>query len=188
MNNKGVEKNLAKLLKKGKALFLAYDQGLEHGPIDFNDKNVNPLYIIDIAKSGGYNALIFHKGIAEKYSQEIKKSKVPLIIKLNGKTCLVKGEPVSKKVFLGTRVLRRSPRDRRGRGGQEQCGVEPGPPEAPAAGACVVGRGSRPQSPHAVGRDRRAGLGGARDARRGEIADRRCTRRASEEGPRANGA
>jgi len=90
--------NLNKLLKKGKALFLAYDQGLEHGPSDFNDKNVDPLFIIEIAKKAKYNAVIFQKGIAEKYNKEIKKSKVPLIIKLNGKTNLFKGEPISRQL------------------------------------------------------------------------------------------
>lgn len=92
------EVKLNKLLKKGKALFLAYDQGLEHGPTDFNDLNVNPNYIIDIAKKCRYNAIIFQKGIAEKYKKEIKKSKVSLIVKLNGKTSLVKGEPISRQL------------------------------------------------------------------------------------------
>lgn len=86
---------LSKILKKGKALFLAYDQGLEHGPGDFNDKNVNPEYILGIAKKGKYSGVVFQKGIAEKYQSEIKKSKVVLILKLNGKTNLVKGDPVS---------------------------------------------------------------------------------------------
>ena len=90
--------NLRKITKKGRALFLAYDQGLEHGPTDFNDKNVNPEYIIDIAKKSGFNALIFQKGISEKYHNEIRKSKIPLIVKLNGKTNLVKGEPVSRQL------------------------------------------------------------------------------------------
>ena len=40
--------SLSKITIKGKALFLAYDQGLEHGPTDFNDKNVNPKYVIEI--------------------------------------------------------------------------------------------------------------------------------------------
>lgn len=93
-----VEKNLGKIMSKGKALFLAYDQGLEHGPADFNDKNVDPLYIINIAKKGKYNALIFQKGIAEKYNKEIKASKIPLIVKLNGKTNLRKGEPISAQL------------------------------------------------------------------------------------------
>ncbi len=89
---------LDKITKDNKALYLAYDQGLEHGPEDFNDKNVDPIYIIDIAKKAKFNALIFHKGIAEKYNKEIKNSKVPLIIKLNGKTNLVKGDPISNPV------------------------------------------------------------------------------------------
>ncbi|MGY4884647.1 MAG: class I fructose-bisphosphate aldolase [Nanobdellota archaeon] len=90
--------NLKKITTKGKALFLAYDQGLEHGPTDFNDKNVDPLYIIDIAKKGKYNGLVFQKGIAEKYNKEIKASKIPLIIKLNGKTNLFKGEPIARQL------------------------------------------------------------------------------------------
>ena len=89
---------LNKILKKGHGMFLAYDQGMEHGPTDFNDKNVDPVYIIDIAKKGKFSGLIFQKGIAEKYRNEIKKSKVSLIIKLNGKTNLMKGEPVSRAI------------------------------------------------------------------------------------------
>ena len=89
---------LDKITKKGKALFLAYDQGLEHGPTDFNDKNVDPIYIIDIAKKGKYNGIVFQKGIAEKYNKEIKKSKIPLIVKLNGKTNLFNGEPISRQL------------------------------------------------------------------------------------------
>lgn len=90
--------NLRKIMNNGKTLFLAYDQGMEHGPIDFNDTNVDPRYIIDIAKRGKYSAVVFQKGIAEKYNEEIKKSKVPLILKLNGKTSLVKGDPISPQL------------------------------------------------------------------------------------------
>ncbi|MBD3252815.1 hypothetical protein GF386_03730 [Candidatus Pacearchaeota archaeon] len=93
-----MKNNLNKILKKGRALFLAYDQGLEHGPTDFNDDNVDPNYIIEIAKKAKLNAMIFQKGIAEKYRKEIRKSNIPLIIKLNGKTNLVKGDPVSKQL------------------------------------------------------------------------------------------
>jgi len=91
--------NLRKIMKRGKALFLSYDQGLEHGPTsDFNDRNVDPLYILDIAKKGGFQGIVFQKGIAEKYNKEIKKSKVPLILKLNGKTKIYKGEPISSLI------------------------------------------------------------------------------------------
>lgn len=85
-------------MRKGKALILAYDQGLEHGPTDFNDKNADPAYIIKIAKQGGATAIAFQKGIAEKYQKEIKASKVPLLLKLNGKTCMTKGEPYSTQL------------------------------------------------------------------------------------------
>lgn len=104
--------NLNKILKKGKAMYLAYDQGLEHGPADFNDENVDPLKIIDIAKNGRFTGIVFQKGIAEKYQKEIKKLKVPLILKLNGKTNLFKGEPFSEQICsvgeaikLGTRAV-----------------------------------------------------------------------------------
>jgi fructose-bisphosphate aldolase, class I len=90
--------SLNKITAKGKALFLAYDQGLEHGPTDFNGKNVDPIYIINIAKKGGYTGVVFQKGIAEKYNKEIRKSKVPLIVKLNGKTNLFKGEPIARQL------------------------------------------------------------------------------------------
>jgi fructose-bisphosphate aldolase, class I len=71
---------------------------MEHGPTEFNDDNVDPTYIINIARDGKYDAVIFQKGIAEKYNKEIKKSKVPLIIKMNGKTNLYDGEPMSEQL------------------------------------------------------------------------------------------
>ena len=86
---------LNKLFRKGRALFLAYDQGLEHGPTDFNDKNYDPEFILDIALEGGFTGVILHDGIAQKYYTS-KYRDVPLIIKLNGKTRLPKIEPVSR--------------------------------------------------------------------------------------------
>ncbi len=82
-------------LREGKGMLLAYDQGFEHGPsADFNDQNIDPSYIMDIAVKGDFTGVVFHKGIAEKYYN----GKVPLIVKLNGKTSLPKGEPVSTLV------------------------------------------------------------------------------------------
>ncbi len=90
--------NLRKIIWKGKILLLAYDQGIEHGPTDFNDKNVDPSYVIDIAAKGGFTGLVLQKGIAEKYYDKMKRLKVPLVLKLNGKTSLVKGDPVSRQL------------------------------------------------------------------------------------------
>lgn len=78
---------------KMRGVFLAYDHGLEHGPTDFNEKNVSPQYIIDIAKAAEVDALIMLKGDARAfYRRELG---IPLILKLNGKTDLYKGEPFS---------------------------------------------------------------------------------------------
>jgi class I fructose-bisphosphate aldolase len=90
--------SLKNITNKGKALLLAYDQGLEHGPTDFNDKNVDPRYIFRLAKNGGFTAVVLQKGIVEKYYQELKSSKVPLLMKLNGKTNLYRGDPISSEI------------------------------------------------------------------------------------------
>jgi class I fructose-bisphosphate aldolase len=93
------KRNLRKILKNGKASIIAYDQGIEHGPeSDFNDKNVDPNYIIKIAKEGGFSGLAVGKGIAQKYYKEIRQSKVPLIVKLSAKTKLYKGEPKEEQI------------------------------------------------------------------------------------------
>lgn len=85
---------MAPFLTNGKSLLLAYDQGLEHGPSsDFDERNVDPAYIMEIAVKGGFNGVIFQKGIAERYYN----GKVPLIVKVNGKTNISKGEPISRQ-------------------------------------------------------------------------------------------
>lgn len=94
MNSNKLTENLKKISKDGKFLLLAYDQGLEIGPGEFNDQNVDPKYILKIAENGYFTGVIFQKGIAEKYYRP-GKSKVPLILKLNGKDKLYQGEPVS---------------------------------------------------------------------------------------------
>lgn len=86
--------DLTKITTNGKALYLAYDQGMEHGPSDFNDESVDPNHILDIGVKGGFNAVIFQRGIAEKYYTGTEfAEKIPLILKLNGKTNLTDNEP-----------------------------------------------------------------------------------------------
>lgn len=87
------------LLKNGKGIFLAYDHGLEHGPSDFSNKNSsNPEFILNLAYELGFQAVIFQKGVAEKYYNPEWKSKIPLILKLNGKTKWQDEEPYSPLV------------------------------------------------------------------------------------------
>lgn len=76
--------------KNNKIMMLAYDQGFEHGPAtDFNEKNYDPNYILDIAENGGYTCVAMQYGLASKFWLR-RKSKVPLVLKMNGKTSLGK--------------------------------------------------------------------------------------------------
>jgi fructose-bisphosphate aldolase, class I len=85
---------MRELLRDGKALFLACDQGFEHGPRDFNEDNVDPQLIIDLAEHGPYSGVILLPGTAAHYYAGRKLS-VPLIVKLNSKTSWQKGDPIS---------------------------------------------------------------------------------------------
>jgi class I fructose-bisphosphate aldolase len=74
-------------LRNGTAMFLPYDQGLEHGPRDFfaNPNASDPRYIIKLAIEGGFNGIAIQIGLAEKFYWEYA-GEIPLILKLNGKT------------------------------------------------------------------------------------------------------
>jgi len=74
-------------LRNGTALFLPYDQGLEHGPRDFfaNEAATDPRYVLRLAVEGGFNGVVIHAGLAQKFYWEFA-GEVPLIVKLNGKT------------------------------------------------------------------------------------------------------
>jgi class I fructose-bisphosphate aldolase len=80
-------------LEKNRGLLLAYDQGLEHGPTDFNQRSYDPAFIMDLAVKGKFNGIIFQKGLAERYYD----GRVPLIVKVNGKTNLSKGEAIARQ-------------------------------------------------------------------------------------------
>jgi class I fructose-bisphosphate aldolase len=71
----------------GTAIFLPYDQGLEHGPRDFfeNPSSSDPRYIVKLAVEGGFNGIAIQIGIAEKFYWDYA-GEVPLVLKLNGKT------------------------------------------------------------------------------------------------------
>jgi len=81
---------------KEKAMLLAYDHGLEHGPSDLIGKSFDPDYILDLAQKGKFTGIILQKGIAEKYYWGSSYSHyIPLIMKINGKTNIASTEPYS---------------------------------------------------------------------------------------------
>ena len=81
----GESTRLSRIVRNGKILILAMDQGIEHGPTDFNEKNIDPEYVFKIAEKGGFSGFAIQKGIAYKYMENYA-GKVPLILKLNGRT------------------------------------------------------------------------------------------------------
>lgn len=90
--------HLGKIVKNGKILILAMDQGMEHGPRDFNAKNINPEFVCEIASKGGFTGFAVQKGVAKHYKENYS-GKVPLILKLNGRTEIVpKDEAYSPQI------------------------------------------------------------------------------------------
>ena len=71
----------------GTLMVLPLDQGLEHGPTDFfpNPAALDTSFQCRLAEEGGYSAIALGVGLAEKYLRE-QAGRVPLILKLNGKT------------------------------------------------------------------------------------------------------
>lgn len=71
----------------GTLMILPLDQGLEHGPADFfpHPPAGDPSYQFELAEAGGFSALALGIGLAEKYMGKYA-GRVPLILKLNGKT------------------------------------------------------------------------------------------------------
>jgi class I fructose-bisphosphate aldolase len=91
-----------RIMPDGKAMILAYDQGFEHGPRDFLQYPAasNFEYILDVARRGGFTGIVVHAGLAEKYAADIADSRVPLILKLNGKSELYTEEdPYSPQLY-----------------------------------------------------------------------------------------
>ena len=73
--------------RNGTLIVLPLDQGLEHGPTDFfpHPPALDTDYQFRLAVEGSYSAVALGVGLAEKYMKEYC-GRVPLILKLNGKT------------------------------------------------------------------------------------------------------
>ena len=73
----------------GTLLFLPYDHGIEHGPIDFlsNPESADPAYLFRLAVDGRFSGIVTHTAVAQRYYPEFA-GKIPLIVKINGKTAV----------------------------------------------------------------------------------------------------
>jgi class I fructose-bisphosphate aldolase len=84
----------AAITRDDKAIILAYDHGLEHGPVDFdaNPASADPAHVFDVATHDAVTAIAVQKGVAEAYYPSYSDD-VPLLLKLNGTSNLWSGEP-----------------------------------------------------------------------------------------------
>jgi class I fructose-bisphosphate aldolase len=71
----------------GTLVVLPLDQGLEHGPTDFfpNPAALDTDFQFRLAVEGRFSAIALGVGLAEKYMRDYA-GRVPLVLKLNGKT------------------------------------------------------------------------------------------------------
>jgi class I fructose-bisphosphate aldolase len=84
------------ITRDGKVLILAYDHGLEHGPVDFEEvpESADPEHVFDVARHPAVTSIAVQKGIAEAYYPSYEED-VSLLAKLNGTSNLWMGEPDS---------------------------------------------------------------------------------------------
>jgi class I fructose-bisphosphate aldolase len=84
------------IARDGKVLILAYDHGLEHGPVDFEPvpETKDPEQVWDVATHDAVSAMAVQKGVAEAYYPSYEDD-VNLLAKLNGTSNLWMGEPDS---------------------------------------------------------------------------------------------
>ncbi len=86
----------------GTALFLPLDQGLEHGPRDFfpNPDSLDPEWIFSLAAEADYSGVAVQYGVARKHLEKWA-GRVPLILKLNGRTEIVPDEEAFSPLIAG---------------------------------------------------------------------------------------
>jgi class I fructose-bisphosphate aldolase len=84
------------LTRDGNLLILAYDHGLEHGPVDFTDRpeSADPETIFETATHDAVTSLAVQKGPGEAYYPSYEDD-VNLLAKINGTSNLWMGEPDS---------------------------------------------------------------------------------------------
>jgi class I fructose-bisphosphate aldolase len=86
--------------RNGTLLVLPLDQGLEHGPADFfpNPAALDTDFQLRLAARGNYSAISLGVGLADKYMGEFA-GRVPLILKLNGKTNIPSDDEATSPLF-----------------------------------------------------------------------------------------
>jgi DhnA family fructose-bisphosphate aldolase class Ia len=84
------ERRLKEIMKDGKALLLAFDHAVEHGPSAYEGVDLSPERIARIAVEGNADGIIVHVGAARKIKKIVRR--LPLIVKLTARTSLAPDE------------------------------------------------------------------------------------------------
>jgi len=84
------EKRLKEIMKDGKALILAFDHAVEHGPTTYEGIDISPERIARIAVEGKADGIIVHIGVARRIKKIV--GKLPIIVKLTARTSLTLDE------------------------------------------------------------------------------------------------
>ncbi|MEM0325218.1 MAG: hypothetical protein QXW35_04915 [Candidatus Aenigmatarchaeota archaeon] len=90
------------LTKDNKYLFLAFDHCVEHGVHIYENVNLDPKRIVNIAKKGKVDAIIMHIG-----SVYYSKPKIPIILKITGKTDLVEEDFQIQTIFVSEEEIKK---------------------------------------------------------------------------------
>jgi DhnA family fructose-bisphosphate aldolase class Ia len=80
------EKRLKEIMRDGKALLLAFDHAVEHGPTAYEGVDLSPERVARIAVEGKADGIIVHVGIAKKIKKIVKN--LPIIVKITARTSL----------------------------------------------------------------------------------------------------
>jgi class I fructose-bisphosphate aldolase len=84
------EKKLKEIMKDGKALLLAFDHAVEHGPSAYEEIDLSPERIARIAVEGNADGIIVHIGVAKRIKRIV--GSLPIIVKLTARTSLAPDE------------------------------------------------------------------------------------------------
>ena len=97
----GIRVRLGRILSDGKAVFFAFDHGMEHGPKDFPGDRIFARNIIQQVVDAGVDAIMMLPGMA-RLTHDIWADKVGLIVKLTSKTELRPESSIHLQTRLGT--------------------------------------------------------------------------------------
>jgi len=98
------EKKLKEIMKDGKALLLAFDHAVEHGPSVYEGIDLSPERIARIAVEGKVDGIIVHIGVAKKIKRVV--GKLPIIVKLTARTSLSTDENQIQQIVTSVKEAR----------------------------------------------------------------------------------